>query len=413
MTPEQLGQVTAAAKKQGLEGQLIPLASADGASFHGSPLSEADINEMVNNFDRSSPVPVRFGRAKGRGPVIAKVTALQRDGDKMVGKLADVDSRFEELYGSQKLGGRSSRSLAFDRNDEKGKSLVEFGMMPPRVFYGGSWHDGPSTDAALDDLLDAHRGGDCLQFNASDAGRLELVFPEIASSHRQKERRNSAPQTNSAKLHQLTLEYQEGHGGAEKVSYGDALTIVARNNPALTLPDGAARPQSSNETLERLAPEANSVQLHKLAKERQQEKSISYGEALDIATREHPELTLPDGAARSRSREQHPLSGCRFQTNNERLTELAKERQEERNISFAEALAEVVEDNPFLLLPDSAFGPLSPEAVMSSLPLSNSQKLHKAAKELQRKKNLSYGESLSRAAQAHPELTLPDSCSRR
>jgi hypothetical protein len=57
------------------------------------------------------------------------------------------------------------------------------------------------------------------------------------------------------------------------VSYGDALKIVARNNPALTLPDGAARPQSSNETLERLAPEANSVQLHKLAKERQQERA--------------------------------------------------------------------------------------------------------------------------------------------
>ena len=197
------------------------------------------------------------------------------------------------------------------------------------------------------------------------------------------------------------------------MSYGDALKIVARNNPALTLPDGAARPQSSNETLERLAPEANSVQLHKLAKERQQEKSISYGEALDIATCEHPELTLPDGAARSRSREQHPLSGCRFQTNNERLTELAKERQEERNISFAEALAEVVEDNPFLLLPDGAFVPLSPEAVMSSLPLSNSQKLHKAAKELQREKSLSYGEALSRTAQKHPDLTLPDIGSRR
>jgi hypothetical protein len=212
MTPEQLKQVTAAAKKQKLEGQLIPLASADCASSHGSPLSESDINEMIGNFDRSSPVPVRFGRAKGRGPVVAKITSLQRDGNKMVGALADVDPRFEELYG-EKLGGRSSRSLAFDRDDEKGKSLSEFGFMGPRVFYGGSWHDGPCTDAALDDLLDAHRGGDCVQFNAGDAGRLELVFPEIASSPRQKERRNSSPETNSAKLHRLTVGFQEGHGG--------------------------------------------------------------------------------------------------------------------------------------------------------------------------------------------------------
>ncbi len=338
MTPEQ------DAKKQKLKGQFIPLASADAASPHGSPLSESDIDEMVRNFD-GTPVPVRFGRAKGKGPVVAKVTALQRDGKQMMGKFADVDSRFQELVAGGKLGGRAARSLAFERgDDETGKSLSEVGYHPPRVFYGGAWHDGPQSDSALDDLLDLHRGGDSITYAASDAGCLELVFPDFGVSRRQKKTANSA-QTNSEKLHHVTLEYQEGHGGAEKVSYGDALEICARA---------------------------------------------------------HPELTRPNGVA---PREPHPLAGYRFQTNSERLAELAKERQEERNLSFADALAEVVEDNPLLTLPESALGPLSPEAVQRSLPLSNCQKLHQAAKELQRKRSLSYGEALSRAAIAHPELT--------
>ncbi len=334
------------AQKQKLEGQLIPLATA-GEAVIGQPLSDSDLDEMVNNFRPASAadhIPIRFGRANGRGPVIAKVSALQKSGDKLVGKLANVDPRFDELYASGKLGGRAARSLAFERDDEKGKSIGELGFHPPRVFYGGAWHDGPSTDAALDDLLDAHRQGDALTFCAGDAGHLELVFPKIPNAGRAAKRASASSKSNSVQLHELTLQHMEQRN-MKPAEYGDALTAVARQRPELTQerPATAERQQTSN-----------------------------------------------------------PFAGYRFQTNSERLNEVAKALADELEISFGEALSQVAHDNPALTLPDGVLC-----MAEGSKGLRNDEELTRRAKELQSKKKISFGEALSRVSTQHPDLTLP------
>jgi hypothetical protein len=323
------------------EGEFVPLANAGDDN---APLTKAEIDAMVRNFQPRSiaeHIPVRFGRANSDGPVVARVSALRRDGATLSGKLAGVDPRFAQLLKSKKLGGRTARSMRFERDPEKGASLTGYGFLPPRMYGGGvGMHEGDSTDAGLTKLAKADSAGEVVQFSANDAGRVELIITD-------------GPTKRSAAQH---------HG---------------RTFPF----------------------DPNSVKLNDLAVARQREQSISFSEALSAVAAAHPELTVP---SRDHSVEQQGET-WRFQTNSERLSELATQRaREDKTLSFGEALSQVAAENSRLTLPD---GVISCE---EEAPKSNGQKLTDLAYDRAREDHISFGEALSAVAAEHPELTLPD-----
>ncbi len=320
-------------KNSSIEGTWVPLVDSGNRNV---PLSDDDLQDMVNNFQPDTAadhIPVRFGRAQSNSPLVAKISALKSEGTVLSGKLTNVDPRFDELMQAGKLGRRNMRSLAFARDPDKGAVLTEMGYMPPRVFHAGAWHDGPSDGAALDDLLGAHREGDCVQFCSSDAGRVEVV----TSTQRPRIKRNSERLNERAKARQ-----QE-----RNISFGEALSQVARENPRLTMPDwtsfemGTQQSASRPPAAESFRFQTNSEALSELAKELAYEKRINFSKALRRVIEENPKLTLPDGVFSFDE-------GTKPKTNNEKLAELAKARAREKSINYCEALTEVVARHPEL-----------------------------------------------------------------
>ena len=271
------------AEKQSIDGQWVRLASTTNGNV---PLSNSDLDDIVRNFNPTTVadhIPVRFGKAKGNGPVVGRLSDLRRDGPSLSGKLAGVDPRFDQLFQSGKLGGRTSRSLSFARMPGKGATLTGYGFMPPGVYVAGAMNDGPSTDAALSSLAAADTAGESVQFNANDAGRLEVTMeqPTMKRSTKHSGAETLRFQTNSERLTELAKARQR----ESKVSFGEALTQIAAEHPELTLPDGVI---SFGNTSDR---KSKTHQLSDLAKQRQREGKISFSEALEQVARENPELT--------------------------------------------------------------------------------------------------------------------------
>lgn len=328
-----------AQQKNSIEGQWTPL--VDSAT-QGVPLSTDDLRQMSNNFaptTKADHIPVRFGPAKGTGTVVAKISALKQAGSVLSGKLVDVDPRFDELMQAGKLGRRSSRSLSFTRDTSNGASLDAMGFHPPRIYHASGWHDGPCTDGALNDLLGAHREGDCIQFNANDVGTISVVMSEQP----RRATKSGAGKRNSQQLHERTLEYAEKN----KVNYCVALDRVAKQNPELTMPDqlqGTSKePQTISGVLaaEGLRFQRNDEALAERAKQLAYEKRISFSEALDRVVEENPHLLLPDGVF-SFGETAAP------KRNDEKLCDLAKARAREKGITYTDALNDVVQAHPEL-----------------------------------------------------------------
>jgi predicted transcriptional regulator len=271
------------AEKQSIDGQWVRLASTTNGNV---PLSNSDLDDIVRNFNPTTVadhIPVRFGKAKGNGPVVGRLSDLRRDGPSLSGKLAGVDPRFDQLFQSGKLGGRTSRSLSFARMPGKGATLTGYGFMPPGVYVAGAMNDGPSTDAALSSLAAADTAGESVQFNANDAGRLEVTMEQ--HTMKQPTKHSGAEtlrfQTNSERLTELAKARQRN----DKISFGEALSKVAEENPELTLPDGVISFREPS------GPKSNGQRLSELAYSRQREDKISFSEALEQVARENPELT--------------------------------------------------------------------------------------------------------------------------
>jgi hypothetical protein len=329
------------------EGQWVPLADTTDENV---PLTKDDLDAMVRNFQPKSVadhIPVRFGRANSDGPVVANISALRREGAMLSGTLVRRDPRFDQLLKSKKLGGRTARSLRFGRTPENGAALTGYGFHAPKVFYAGGAHEGDATDAALTKLASADSAGEFVQFSASDAGRVELIITENAMKH------------------------SGTHGSTAR----QAATV---RGPHV---------------------DENSVKLNDLAVKHQRENKVSFSESLAAVAAAHPALTVPGWVHPA---EQHSET-FRFQTNSERLNELAGLRQrEDRTLSFGECLSQCAAENPRLTLPD---GLISFE---EETPKSNGQQLSALAYKRAREEHISFGEALSKCAVEHPELTRPD-----
>ncbi len=326
-------------EKKSIEGQWVKLArTGDGVP----PLTDTDLDEMVSNYQpesESEHIPVHFGKAKSGGPVLAHISALKRDGSALSAKLVKVDPRFDQLYQARKLGGRTSRSLAFSRTPESGATLSGYGFAPPMVYSAGANRDGEATDVSLSRLAAADSAGEVIQFAANDAGWIEVTMetPKKLSPW-ETLHRNSQRLSDAAKARQQS----------QNISFGEALSQVAAERPELTAPirvDPAApretfraQPMAAGEAFRF---ETNSEKLSDLAKQRAHEDHISFGEALAAVAAEHRELTLPDGII-SFGDADSPRS------NGQQLTDLAKQRQRQRKISFGEALSQVAAERPEL-----------------------------------------------------------------
>jgi predicted transcriptional regulator len=214
--------------------------------------------------------------------------------------------------------------------------------MPPRHYRTGALQESQATDAVLSSLAASDTAGEVLQFNANDAGRIEVIMTT-----------EQLAKPNSQRLSDLAKKRQR----EEKISFGESLSRVARERPELTLPDGMTAPRAahhagagtfrfeSSSEADTFRLESNSERLSDLAKERQREEKISVGEALTQVAAENPELTAPGTTIDFGER--------RPETNGEQLTRFAKERQRADKVSFGEALAEVARERPELTMPDA------------------------------------------------------------
>jgi hypothetical protein len=287
------------------EGQWVPLADTTDENV---PLTKDDLDAMVRNFQPKSVadhIPVRFGRANSDGPVIANISALRREGAMLSGTLVRRDPRFDKLLKSKKLGGRTARSLRFERTPDNGAALTGYGFHAPKVYSHGSLHEDDATESTLTKLASPESAGEVVQFSAADAGRVEFIIADApvkgsgahgstvrqAATVRGPSRGHSAEQhgetfrfqTNSEQLSELATQRAK----ETNLSFGESLAQVAAENIHLTLPDGFI-------SFKEDAPKSNGQQLSDLAYKLAREEHISFGEALSRCAVEHPELTLPD-----------------------------------------------------------------------------------------------------------------------
>ncbi len=131
----------------------------------------------------------------------------------------------------------------------------------------------------------------------------------------------------------------------KSISYADALEQVAREYPDLSEPLSALLGMLSSV---KFAEDPNpSVELARLAKARQSEKNISYGEALAQIAKEHPELTGRAPAGRGAGALANDGRG-HFTTSSPTLLKLAAARMRAKGISHQDALDEVAKENPEL-----------------------------------------------------------------
>jgi hypothetical protein len=94
--------------------------------------------------------------------------------------------------------------------------------------------------------------------------------------------------------------------------------------------------------------QSNSEALSDLAKQRQREGKISFGEALAQVAEAHPELTLPGTTINFDDDGPVPAGRCQVSQNSVELNRLAKQYQHVQKVSFAEALSAVSAENPEL-----------------------------------------------------------------
>src|ERR1019366_2845456 len=229
------------------EGQWVPLADTGNDKV---PLTKADSDSMVRNFQPASiaeHIPVRFGRANSDGPIVANVSALRRNGAALSGKLVRVDPRFDQLLKSKKLGGRTARSMRFERDPEKGASLTGYGFMPPRVYGGGGgMYEGDSTDVGLTKLAAKDKAGEVVQFSANDAGRVEFIITDGPTKRPAARHQGRAfPfDPNSVKLNDRAVARQH----EQSISFSEALSAVAAAHPELTVPSRDHSVEQQGET---------------------------------------------------------------------------------------------------------------------------------------------------------------------
>ena len=260
----------------------INTADTDATGAGGEAIAPGDIDDLVKNFPGDSSaekIPAVFGRGE-TAPTLGRISQVKRDGNALMGKVADADPRFDKLHEAGKL---PKRAVSVTRSPD-GLALTRVRFIAP-TYVNGQRGEMPGTEDALDNLVAGH---DTDGFNTSfrDLSQypsLSVAFEEQSSHRPGRGAQSMYADSNSEKLNDLARKRQR----EQKVSFGEALTAEARLHPELVVvPVNVA---GSGE----LRFETNSERLCDLAKKRAREVNISFGEALTQVADEHPELTVP------------------------------------------------------------------------------------------------------------------------
>ncbi len=158
----------------------------------------------------------------------------------------------------------------------------------------------------------------------------------------------------------------------------------------------------------------NSVQLAELAKCRQRERNITFGEALTQVAAEWPELTQPgavtvlqftdaEGNLYRTSFSEPIQSRGSVSDRAAKLHELAKDLATKKNLSYGEALARVYADHPELVgvALENRFDYTRQESIHSHLA---GAELNQLARARQKDKGIPYSDALGEITREHPEL---------
>jgi predicted transcriptional regulator len=218
---------------------------------------------------------------------------------------------------------------------------------------------------------------------------VEIIFDETREPS---DALRWAEDPRSGMLSNLAKERQRG----KSISYADALEEVAREYPDLSEPLSAPVGMLSRVKFSE-AP-GPSAELARLAKARQREKSVSYGEALTQVAQEHPELTGMGSALSSVKFAEDPNPSVE-------LARLAQARQSEKNISYGEALAQIAKEHPELIGRAPAgrgAGALANDGRGHFT--TSSPTLLKLAAARMRAKGISHQDALDEVAKENPEL---------
>jgi hypothetical protein len=258
----------------GVESNWIPLCKAGPAGDR--EITKDDLDSIIGNFKK---VPVVFGRPSKNGPVVAQLDAVKRDGDTLHAKLSGVDPRIKRLMDGGMLKKKVMQIQGHGMPE--GPSITGVGLVQRQHGAHGVWTECPETEAGLNALC-------------GNSGKLtaeaDLSAPGTQVSFAEEVRPKKLIDVNGNSLTALAKERAK----QESISFGEALTQVAIEQPELTVSRMDFREQTTSHPTFRKAYDRNGERLSTLAKERAKQESISFGEALSQVANERPELTVPD-----------------------------------------------------------------------------------------------------------------------
>lgn len=255
--------------------------------------SDSDLDEIVRNFDPSfHEPPAVIGHPAQDAPAYGWVAALKRSGNKLLGRLRQVDPNFEEMV---KSGRFKKRSIALYQTG-KGWALRHVGFLgaqPPEVkglanaifredrirfvtlIFGES---ASSAEAAVRRLKDG-----CYWIPEFDHFNFPIMFAELEGTPAldllvgflERLQDEFGIDRNGARLAHRAKNYAQFH----RVSFSEALDQVQQmqaQDVALASAVNAGLP---------------GARLSQLAYGVMRSRGVSFGDALAAVAEEHPELT--------------------------------------------------------------------------------------------------------------------------
>jgi hypothetical protein len=232
---------------------------------HDGAYSLSDLDTLVDEYQSRADLrkaPVVLGQFKEGAPAIGTVADLKRQGNAVLARISNLDTKAEQLFDR---GVFKKRSVRMERSPD-GLSLLSVGLIVPQ-WNGQLQHVVDDMTPALDDL------------HKQEFGAEQIIFAES---------RRVPIDANSQRLSDLAKQ----RASAEGITFSEALSQVASENPVLctvrTVQFSESAARSNPQSHIRIPIDANSQRLSDLAKQRASAEGITFSEALSQVASENP-----------------------------------------------------------------------------------------------------------------------------
>jgi hypothetical protein len=260
-----------------LGGKWLDILRVDDYGPDGKVTSK-DLDDMVSDYQArtASKAPVVLGRVKANGSPVGTVDEIRRNGNVLQAKLDKIDPRVDQLYSK---GVFKKRSVAIERTPQGDVSLAGVGLVSPQ-WNGKMMHIDNEATPSLDDLVKQTFGTQSIVFGEepvllSNIGRIRIN-----------------PESVRVSIAAKTL------ASEKNITFGEALSrVVTVESSAAVQKSRAPRGRRSGVPVN-----PDSVKLTELTKQRANERSVTFSEALSEVAAEHPELTRDPFAPRRSER---------------------------------------------------------------------------------------------------------------